>query len=210
MEGSRAMSRSFSRRLRQRKASISPSFRRVKRLRLLRPCRRWTIPPNLSRTRRCGMEAFVAAALVIIGLVVGAVAAWRLRGREIGAERERATRAEANCTALADALQEEKVACATAEATIAAERQAHQDKVAELTSLRGDIETKLQALAAEALRGNEASFLRLAEQAFEKHKEAAANLLTQKQQAIAALLAPMATSLEAYRQGLGGFENAWR
>jgi DNA recombination protein RmuC len=112
--------------------------------------------------------------------------------------------------AASDALQEERDARVAAEATLAAERQAHQDKLAELTALRGDIEVKLQALAAEALRGNEASFLRLAEQAFDKHREAAANLLSQKEQAIAALLAPMATSLEAYRQGLGGFENAWR
>jgi DNA recombination protein RmuC len=156
------------------------------------------------------MEGFVAALLAIIGLAIGAAAAWLLRGREIGTERERAARAEASCTALGDALQQEKAARAGTEATIAAERQAHQEKLAELSTLRGDIETKLQALAAEALRGNEASFLRLAEQSFEKHREAAASLLAQKEQAIAALLAPMATSLEAYRQGLGGFENAWR
>ena len=156
------------------------------------------------------MEAFIATFLAIIGLAVGAAAAWLLRGREVAGERERAVRAEASCTAFSGALQEERVARAGAEATIAAERQAHQEKLAELTSLRGDIETRLQALAAEALRGNEASFLRLAEQAFEKHKEAAASLLTQKEQAITALLAPVATSLEAYRQGLGGFENAWR
>src|SRR5580700_2115389 len=156
------------------------------------------------------MEVFVVAFLAIIALAVGAAAAWLLRGREVSAERERATRAEASCIAFSDALQQERVALAGTEATLAAERQAHHEKLAELTSLRGDIETKLQALAAEALRGNEASFLRLAEQAFERHKEAAANLLTQKEQAITALLAPMATSLEAYRQGLGGFENAWR
>lgn len=156
------------------------------------------------------MEALVAAFLAIIGLAVGAAAAWLLRGREIAGERDRAGRAEATCTALAAALQEEKFARGRAEGAVATERQSHQQKIEELTALRGDIETKLQALAAEALRGNEASFLRLAEQAFEKHREAAANLLSQKEQAIAALLGPMAASLEAYRQGLGGFENAWR
>jgi DNA recombination protein RmuC len=156
------------------------------------------------------MEAFVAAFLAILGLAIGAAAVWFLRGRELAATGERAIRAEASYMAASDALQEERDARVAAEATLAAERQAHQDKLAELTALRGDIEIKLQALAAEALRGNEASFLRLAEQAFDKHREAAANLLSQKEQAIAALLAPMATSLEAYRQGLGGFENAWR
>jgi DNA recombination protein RmuC len=156
------------------------------------------------------MEALVAAFLAILGLAAGAAAAWLLRGRDVAAVRDRAARAEASCAVLADALQDEKVARAAVEATIVAERQAHQDKLAELAALRGDIETKLQALAAEALRGNEASFLRLAEQAFEKHREAAASLLTQKEQAIAALLAPMAKTLEEYRQGLGGFESAWR
>jgi len=156
------------------------------------------------------MEAFVAATLAIIGLMVGAAAAWLLRGRDVAAERERAARAEQSYAVLADSLQEERVGRAAAEARLVAERHAQEQEFSRLTTLRGDIETKLQALAAEALRGNEASFLRLAEQSFEKHKEAAANLLTQKEQAIAALLAPMATSLEAYRQGLGGFENAWR
>lgn len=156
------------------------------------------------------MEALVAAFLAIIGLAVGAAAAWLLRGREIAGERERACRAEATLTALAAALQEEKFARGRAEGAVATQRQSHQQKIEELNALRGDIETKLQALAAEALRGNEASFLRLAEQAFEKHREAAANLLSQKEQAIAALLTPMAKTLEEYRQGLGGFENAWR
>src|SRR5205823_11179530 len=85
--------------------------------------------PNFSRTGGCGMEAVVASFLAVIGLALGAVAAWLLRGRDVAAERERAARAESAHAALADALQEERAARAAAEATMAAERQAHQDKL---------------------------------------------------------------------------------
>ena len=117
---------------------------------------------------------------------------------------------EAELSATRAALSEAAARSAQVVAEQAAAGRAHQEKLAELTSLRGEIEARMQALAAEALRGSQESFLALAGQAFERHKEAAAGLLEQKEQAIAALLAPIATTLEAYQRGLGGFETAWR
>jgi DNA recombination protein RmuC len=147
------------------------------------------------------MEAYVAGLMLLVGIGVGAVAAWLVRTRQLIAECERAARAEA-------ALQEEKVAHAGAAATLAAERGAQQQKVAELTTLRGEIELKMQALATDALKGNQQSFLTLAEQVFARHKQTAAETLEQRQKAIEALVTPIQQSLEAYRNGLGEIEKA--
>jgi len=103
---------------------------------------------------------------------------------------------------LAEALD----AKARLESAGAADERAHADKTAMLTSLRGEIEKDMHAIATAALEGNQVSFLRLAGQAFETHKQAAANLLEQKEQAIATLLNPVAATLEAYQKGLGGLE----
>ena len=147
------------------------------------------------------MDAYLVPLLLLIGLFVGAMAAWLARGRQLAGESERAGRAEA-------ALQDERIAHAATAATLTAEREAQQQKVAELTTLRGDIELKMQALAGEALKGNQQSFLLLAEQVFARHKQTAAESLEQRQKAIEAMVLPIQQSLEEYRKGLGEIEKA--
>ncbi len=130
------------------------------------------------------MDAIIASLMLVVGLAVGAAAAWWLRGRELLGER------------------------AAAEATAALRQQGHEREIAALTDMRGEIEGKMQALAAEALKGNQESFLTLAEQVFVKHREGAAATLEQRQRDIAALLAPITKSLEEYKTGLGEIEKA--
>lgn len=130
------------------------------------------------------MEAIIASLMLVVGLAVGAAAAWWLRGRELLGERS------------------------AAEATAALRQQGHEREIAALTNMRGEIESKMQALAAEALKGNQESFLTLAEQVFVKHREGAAATLEQRQRDIAALLAPITKSLEEYKTGLGEIEKA--
>jgi DNA recombination protein RmuC len=130
------------------------------------------------------MEAIIASLMLVVGLAVGAAAAWWLRGRELLGER------------------------AAAGATAALRQQGHEREIAALTDMRGEIESKMQALAAEALKGNQESFLTLAEQVFVKHREGAAATLEQRQRDIAALLAPITKSLEEYKTGLGEIEKA--
>jgi len=122
--------------------------------------------------------------LLIVGLAIGAAVAWWLRGRELTAEREGAA------------------------ALAAAEREAHEARVAALTTLRGEFEQTVKGLAADALDGSQKSFLQLAEQVFARHKEGADKTLEQRQTEIAALLAPINQSLEAYKTGLGEIEKA--
>ncbi len=91
---------------------------------------------------------------------------------------------------------------------LATERQAHRQEVARLTGLRGEIEQKIKALAADALQGSQNSFLALANEAFTRHKEGAEASLSQRQTAIEALLAPINASLEEYRKGVAEMEKA--
>ena len=130
------------------------------------------------------IEAFVAALLLMIGFVVGAGAAWWLRGRELAADRARA------------------------EALAAAERAAYDERVAALSTLRGEFEQTVKGLAADALDGSQRSFLQLAEQVFARHKEGADQTLEARQKEIAALLAPINGTLEEYKKGLAEIEKA--
>jgi DNA recombination protein RmuC len=154
------------------------------------------------------MEALIAPLLLIVGLIAGAGLVWWLRGRELLAERERAVKAEAAQLRLNLELHQERVALAEAKATLAAEGKAHQREMEALAKLRGEIETKLQALAADALQKNQETFLGLANEVFAKHRDGAATNLEQRQKEIAALLAPINKSLEDYKTGLGEIEKA--
>jgi len=91
---------------------------------------------------------------------------------------------------------------------LAAERAAHEERVAALTTLRGDFERTMKGLAADALQQSQESFLGLANEVFDKHHKGAAATLDQRQKDIAALLAPINSSLEAYKKGLGEIETA--
>jgi len=154
------------------------------------------------------MEAYLAPLLLIVGIAAGAGMAWRLRGRELAVERDRAARAEAAQSGLAAELHHEQITRADARATATAEERGHGREIAALTELRGEIETKMQALAADALQKNQSSFLNLANEVFAKHQVGAAASLDERQTAIAALLAPLATKLDEYRQGISAIETA--
>jgi len=91
---------------------------------------------------------------------------------------------------------------------IAAMRDGHQQEMARLTELRGDIEQRLKLLAADALQGSQNSFLAMANEAFARHKEGAEVSFTQRQKAIEALVAPINASLEEYRKGIVEIEKS--
>ncbi|HZK91103.1 MAG TPA: DNA recombination protein RmuC [Stellaceae bacterium] len=130
------------------------------------------------------METILAPLLLIVGLAAGAGAAWWLRGRELAGEREHAA------------------------ALAATEREAHEERITALLTLRGEFEQTVKGLAADALDGSQRSFLQLAEQVFARHKEGAEKTLADRQKEISALLAPINKSLEDYKAGLGEIEKA--
>jgi len=70
-----------------------------------------------------------------------------------------------------------------------------EEKLALLSATREQLKEAFQALSAEALRGNNRSFLELAKATLEKYQEGARGDLEMRRQAIDALLAPMGESL---------------
>jgi DNA recombination protein RmuC len=85
---------------------------------------------------------------------------------------------------------------------------AHEEKLAALTAIRGEIEKDLKNIASDTLRQNQESFLTLADQVLSKHKEGAAADLDARKEAIEQLVGPMRETLAAYQTGLAEIEKA--
>jgi DNA recombination protein RmuC len=84
--------------------------------------------------------------------------------------------------------------------------QAHQEKLAALTEVRGEIEKDLKNITADALRANQGAFLELANQVFEKHKTGADAGLEARQKAVEAMVGPLQETLQSYRQQVDAME----
>ncbi|HXP05866.1 MAG TPA: DNA recombination protein RmuC [Stellaceae bacterium] len=91
---------------------------------------------------------------------------------------------------------------------LAAERDAHRERLATLTTVHGEFEQTMKGLAADALQQSQESFLGLANEVFDKHHKGAAATLDQRQKDIAALLAPIGKTLDDYKAGLAEIEKA--
>jgi DNA recombination protein RmuC len=84
---------------------------------------------------------------------------------------------------------------------------AHAKETEALTAIRTDIDKNLKVLTADSLKDNQESFLRLANEVFQKHKEGAAVELGERQKEFGALLEPIATMLNAYQEKIVSIEN---
>lgn len=139
-------------------------------------------------------------------------------------------RSEAQMGILRDRLAAEDVALASARAEVEAgavlreeQRRFHADNVREmrekhdaaLRELRATSDQALlalrdqfKAIAAEALAANNPEFLRLASERFEHLQAQSTGELTRRQEAVAALVKPLAEQLSAYQQRLQQSESA--
>jgi predicted nucleic acid-binding Zn-ribbon protein len=99
---------------------------------------------------------------------------------------------EERIAALSDELTELRSANAGLQAQMREQAQAHSEKIAALTEVRGEIEKDLKNIATDALRANQGAFLELANEAFEKHKTGASADLEARQKAVEALVDPAA------------------
>src|SRR5271156_6409354 len=104
------------------------------------------------------MSAYAASLMLLIGLIAGFAVAWLLRGHDTARLKTERADAARRGDSLARALQDEKIARAAIAAERDAEARAHDKNMAALGTLRGDVETKLKALAAEVLRDSNLSF----------------------------------------------------
>ena len=114
------------------------------------------------------MDPMIAA---LLGLAAGAVVVWLARRGEIArlaaardGERERADSASRD-------LAVERAAVAASRAQLEAAERAHREKIESLERVRVDIGKELKGLAQQALKDNQSSFLGLANEVFDKHRE---------------------------------------
>lgn len=91
-------------------------------------------------------------------------------------------------------------------ATLLAEREAAQGKLALLENARTALADAFKALSADALRNNNQSFLELARAALEKFQEQARGDLSKRQQAIDELVKPVRDTLEKFDRRVGEIE----
>jgi DNA recombination protein RmuC len=77
--------------------------------------------------------------------------------------------------------------------------QSHQEKIAMLTEVRGEIEKDLRNITADALRSNQGTFLQLANEVFERHKSGAEAQLEARQKAVQTLVFSIARISMNYR-----------
>ncbi|HEY1678987.1 MAG TPA: DNA recombination protein RmuC [Candidatus Sulfotelmatobacter sp.] len=142
-----------------------------------------------------------------IGLLFGGLIAWlALRSRNAGAyarlsfiENELEA-AKADLARLLEERQELVAARAGLESAVVSERKASTEKIALLTKTTEKAAEELQnafkALAADALKNNNASFLELAKSKLEQYQVAARGDLEARQKAVADMVAPVRESLE--------------
>jgi DNA recombination protein RmuC len=170
---------------------------------------------------------------LLLGLVLGALLGgwigWLLglrRGVASRAEdplltefRQQLARGEAQATELRGELGEVRTRLATAEAAhqaaerlLADQKELHDRQLGDLRLAQEkavvDLREAFKALSADALRQTQPEFLRLATETLARFQETAKGDLTQRQQAIVALLDPLRQQLEIYQQRLQQSETA--
>jgi len=165
---------------------------------------------------------FEVIAALIVGIAAGGAIAWLLARGRAAAMAADAVRAVEGRAAAADArVQELRTQIAAAQADLSALRQtlsrseqaraaaevhaqeearqsAEQQRLLEEAKAR--LTDAFKSLAADALAGNNTSFLQLAEEKFKTLREEATGDLHSRHQAIAGLLNPLTQALDAYQR----------
>lgn len=139
----------------------------------------------------------------VIGLLLGGVFAWlALRSRAAAlharlslTDQELATTRERLSTLLQE--QQQLIAArARLESTLQSETKASTEKIELLTKAGEDLQNAFKALAADALKSNNSSFLQLAQEKLKQFQTDAERDLESRQKAVAELVAPVRESLD--------------
>ena len=114
------------------------------------------------------MDPMIAA---LLGLAAGAAIVWLARRAEIARIAAARDEERARADAAARDLAADRAALAASRAQLEAAERAHREKIESLERVRGDIGRELKGLAQQALKDNQSSFLGLANEVFDKHRE---------------------------------------
>jgi DNA recombination protein RmuC len=146
----------------------------------------------------------MAVLLLIVGIAVGAAAAWLALRAHAGELRAALRRTEDEREAKLTRVVELERECAGLEAAVEHERRAAAEKLAG----RDELANAFKALSADALRNNNSSFLELARTQLEQHQQKAAGDLEQRQRAVEHLVAPIRESLDKVDGKIQALERA--
>ena len=140
---------------------------------------------------------------LLLGVPLGAAAAWLLARARVATLAARADRAEEGLRGAQERWEgaEQQLASAREElaragSTLEHERRAAEEKLALVEQAREELTNAFRALSSEALRANNSSFLELARTTLERHQAQARDDLEHRQKAVEHLVAPIAQSLE--------------
>jgi len=132
---------------------------------------------------------------------------WRTQGENEGRARaaaeataSRVSGLEADCDELRKQLTDSTAAVSRLEARLTEQEQRHHEKIEALTAIRGEIEKDFKNIANDSLRANQTTFLELANQILDKHKESAAADLDARKTAMEALVTPIQGALAELKQ----------
>ena len=114
---------------------------------------------------------------------------------------------EAESDSLNERVIELTKTCTNVEATLREEKPLTQ-VTSKHSSIRGEIEKNFKNIATDTLKANEQSFLTLANEVFEKHKEASSTDLETEAKAVDELVAPIVEMLNSYKQRIEEGEKA--
>src|SRR5882762_10027466 len=138
----------------------------------------------------------------VIGLLFGSVLAWlALRSRSAGLSarlslREKELEAEkASLARLQQAHTELVAGKARLESALESERKANNEKIELVTRASEDLRNSFKALASDALKSNNSSFLVIAEETLKRFQSQARGDLDARQKAVADIVAPVRDSL---------------
>jgi DNA recombination protein RmuC len=145
----------------------------------------------------------------VLGVVIGAVVAWLAARSGSAALQERVLQGEQQLAAARQQISSEEAETsrhielnsklqaeiAGLRSTLEHERKTAEEKLALVTRASDELKTSFQALAAEALKSNNQSFLALATQSLKTFQTQAQGDLDQRQKAVENLVAPIRESL---------------
>lgn len=152
------------------------------------------------------LAAIVGAALGALAMAVRSVGVRSHLSTALTLAREDAERARRDLDAERVAVAAARAEAVGLTAALESERKASEEKLAVLDAARERLSDAFKALSAEALRANNQSFLELARTQIEAANAAARGDLDRRQVAIAELLQPVRTSLEAMDKQIQAME----
>jgi DNA recombination protein RmuC len=138
----------------------------------------------------------------VIGLLFGSVIAWlALRSRHAGLSarlslmEKELTAEKADLARLQQASTELVAAKARLESTLESERKTNDEKIELITRASEELRNAFKALASEALKSNNSSFLVIAQETLKRFQSEARGDLDNRQKAVADMVAPVRDSL---------------